>query len=335
MSSSKIRQRMKAGSRIAATLGSLALLLAAAPAAQAAETTADGLKLVTVVNTVSRMGDDSFLPVLVGQSQGIFKKHGLEVQVAQGKTSQIASASLVAGRAQIALIQPAYVVSANAAGASFQMLGTIFHNLDYDIITSTDIKELKQLEGKIMAGPGPNNGNTIVFRAALEKAGVDSSTLTYATVGAQAGILAALQTGQAQAGVLSTVAARDAVAAGLIDQGPVSKYLPNQTAVAITSTKDLLASDGDVIRTFMEALAESNQWVLDNKEAALGVLAKATNVTPDEVRPDFEADFPLLGPSLAMDTKGLQDWNDIALQYKLIDKPVSVDDIYTPAFLPK
>lgn len=318
-----------------AAIAAAAFCLAMPVAADAADKTPDGLWAVTVVNTVSRMADDSFLPVLVGQKRGVFRKHGMQVEVTVGRTSQVASASLVSGRALLGFIQPAYVVSANSAGGNFRLLGSVYHQLDYNIVTSTDITSLKQLEGKIMAGPGPNNGNTIVFRATLEKAGVNSGTLTYATVGAQSAILAALKTGQAQAGLLSTVAAREAVATGLIDQGPVSKYLQNQTSVGIATTTDLLKKEPDLIRSFLAALKECNDWVIDNPAEALPILAEAMKGSLDDARPIFEADFPLLRKTLAINAEGLQDWINIALEYKLIEKRVSVEEVYTPDFLPK
>jgi len=293
---------------------------------------ADGLTTVRLANT--KYGAE-LLPVTAGLKLGIFAKHGVDLQVTTAKSSEIATSALVSGRQDLGLMQGAFVVSADAAGASLKMVGSLMDELDYHIITSKDVTSLEQLAGKKMGNPGPNNGNTATMKAVLDSAGVGADSMTYVTVGVQAAILAALQADQVQAGLLVAPFTIQARAAGLNDLGTVEKYVPKMTAAAVAGDAKYLERNPDAVRRFLAGMVESTRWVADNPAEAIEILQEAENMTPEVAKESYDEIAGVYSKTGAIDEQGLQGWIDVALKYGVMNRSISAGDVYTNEYLPK
>lgn len=275
------------------------------------------------------------LPITVGQQRGIFAKHGVNLQTTAVKTSDIATSALVSGRADLGLVQAAYVVSADAAGADLVMVGTLIDQLDYHIITAKNITSLDQLAGQKMGEPGPNNGNTATMKAVMDGAGIGANKLTYVTVGAQTGILAALETNQVQVGLLVAPFNLQAKAAGLHDLGRVDTYLPHNTAAAIAGLSKTLAAKATDVRNFLAAMVESTQWTAANPAEATKILASALGLSPAMAKASYEDYAPIYSPDGTIDVGGLNTWIKVAHKYGVVNRPISASAVYTDKYLPK
>lgn len=317
-----------------AVLIAVGLVLAACAGnpAQSTKTDANGLRTVNLVNTKYAA---ELLPVTAGLSRGIFKAHGIDLKVTQAKSSDIATSALVSGRQDLALLQQAYVVSASASGANLVMVGNVLDELDYHIITSKDVTSLEQLAGKKFGGPGPNNGNTAVMRYVMDKAGIGQDKLTYVTVGVQAGILASIQAGQVDVGLLVAPFDIQARKAGLNDLGTVQKYLPGASAAVIAGVSETLKKKPDLVRDFIAALVESTRWVAKNPEAAVKLLAETEKMTPADAKASYDEVKDIYAKDGSMDVAALQTWIDVAVKYGVMKKPVKPEAIYSADYLPK
>jgi NitT/TauT family transport system substrate-binding protein len=310
----------------------LALSSLAACDSSSTPAAANGAATIRLVHTTS----DSIrsLPITAGQKQGIFAKHGINLVTTAVKTSDIATSALVSGRADLGLVQAAYVVSADAAGADLVMVGTLTDQLDYHIITARNITSLAQLAGHKMGEPGPNNGNTATMKAVMDGSGIGASKLTYVTVGAQSGILAALQTNQVQVGLLVAPFTLQATAAGLHDLGGVDKYLPNNTAAAIAGLSKTLSSRAGDVRNFLAAMVESIKWTSANPTAAIKIMQSDLGLSPQIAKESYEAYAPIYSSDGAVSVSGLKIWIDVAHKYGVVNKAVSPSTVYTDKYLP-
>jgi NitT/TauT family transport system substrate-binding protein len=319
--------------RAAALLAAAVLTLTACSGTgDSAKADSSGLRTVNLINTKYAA---ELLPVTAGLSRGIFKAHGIDLKVTQAKSSDVATSALVSGRQDLALLQQAYVVSASASGAPLVMVGNVLDELDYHIITSKDVTSLDQLAGKKFGGPGPNNGNTAVMRYVMDKAGIGQDKLTYVTVGVQAGILASIQAGQVQAGLLVAPFDIQARKAGLHDLGTVEKYLPGASAAVIAGVADKLKEKPDLVRDFLAALVESTRWVATNPDAAVKLLADTEKMSAADAKESYQEVAKIYAKDGTMDTAALQTWIDVAVKYGVMKKPVAPGDIYTDEYLRK
>lgn len=290
---------------------------------------------MTTLRLVNTKYDAEELPIIAGMERGVFKKHGIDLQVTTANTSSIATSALISNRADLALMQAAFVVSADAAGAKIQLIGQLLDQLDYHIITAKGIKSLSALAGQKMADPGPNNGNTATLKAVMDKAGIGADKLTYVTVGAQSAILAAIEQNQAQVGLLVapfTIQARDA---GLNDLGTVEKYLPNNTAAAFAAMPNTLQSKSAAVKEFLAAVLESAQWVAQNSSAAIAMLVKDDKLTQQVATEDYNEVASMYTKTGAIDPAGLQAWIEVATKYGVMKNAVPASSLYTDAYLPK
>src|SRR6266566_8911021 len=80
----------------------------------------------------------NYLPLLLADDQGIFKKHGLEVELLliPGATGMSA---LLSGQVQIAQIGGSEIVSAEASGSDLVMSGNLGSVLPYVFIVTKEI----------------------------------------------------------------------------------------------------------------------------------------------------------------------------------------------------
>lgn len=274
------------------------------------------------------------LPITAGLARGIFKKHGIDLQVTQAKTSSVASAALISGRADLGLMQSAFVVSADAAGGNLKLVGQVLDQLDYHVITAKGVQTLADLVGKKMGDPGPNNGNTATMKAVMDKAGYGATKLTYVTVGAQAAILAALQKNQVQVGLLVAPFTIQARAAGLNDLGTVEKYLPNNTAAAFAGTTDTLQKKSDLTRRFLAAVLESTQWVAQDPTGAIDLLMQSEKVSKAVATEDYNEVKDIYTKTGKIDPDGLSTWIQVATKYGVMKSEIPASGLFTNEYLP-
>lgn len=291
-------------------------------------------KALTTVRLVNTKYGAELLPLTAGLARGTFKKHGIKLETTKVKTSGIATSALVSGRADLGLVQAAYIVSADAAGGNVKMVGNVLDQLDYHIITAKGITSLKQLVGKKMADPGPNNGNTATMKAVMDKAGIGANKLTYVTVGAQSAILAAIESNQAQVGLLVAPFTFQATAHGLNDLGTVVKYLPNNTAAVIAGVNKTLQQKPGMVRNFLAAFYESSRWVKAHPAAAIQILEKADKMTPTSAKKSYDAVDNFYSTTGVISKAGLQTWIKVAVKYGVMNKSISVNSVYTSKYLP-
>jgi NitT/TauT family transport system substrate-binding protein len=304
----------------------------AGQAGRAGSGTGGGLTTLRLTNT--KYGGE-LLPVTAGLKRGVFAQHGIDLKVTNAKSSEVATSALVSGRQDLGLMQAAFVVSADAAGADLVMVGSLMDELDYHIITAKDVTSLEQLAGKKMGDPGPNNGNTATMKAVMDKAGIGADKLTYVTVGAQAAILAALQANQVQVGLLVAPFTIKARAAGLNDLGTVDKYLPHMTAAVIAGVDKTLRAKADLVRDFLAALVESTRWCAQHADEAIKILMEAENMSPGDAEESYREVADIYAKDGSIDPAGLQTWIDVAVKYSVMNKAVKVSDVYTDEYLAK
>jgi NitT/TauT family transport system substrate-binding protein len=328
--------RLRRGAILVAAASAVLIGVTACSSAGAPTTSASpGAAKLQTLNLVTTKYDAELLPVTVAQQKGFFKAHGVDLQVTKANTSDIAAAALVSGREDLGIVQGAYVTSAAAAGAKIQMIGALMDQLDYHIITAKNITSLKQLQGKIMGDPGPANGNTATMKAVMDKAGYKSTSLTYATVGAQDAILAGLQAGQVQVGLLVAPYTIQARAAGLHDLGTVTKYVPDMSAAAFAGVPENMKKKSAVIKNFMAALVEGSQWASKNKSKAIAILEKASGMTPTIAAQSYAEAAPYYTKTGHLSPSGLKGWIADAVKYGVQPTSVPVSTVYTDSYLAK
>lgn len=124
------------------------------------------------------INDPEFMGYFIAIDEGYYKEEGLEVNYIPGGPDVIPPASLLTGKADVALTSLMETASAVAEkGAPFKIIGAQFQKSPDSVISleSSGIKSIKDLPGKTVACPPLSLGT---FNVLLGLNGVDPSTVT-------------------------------------------------------------------------------------------------------------------------------------------------------------
>lgn len=105
------------------------------------------------------VNDAEFMGYFVGIQQGFYKTENVDLTYLSGGPDVIPESALLAGRAALALTAPDTTVRAIASqGARFKIIGAQFQKNPIGVVSlaSNPIKNVKALEGKVLAVPPVN-----------------------------------------------------------------------------------------------------------------------------------------------------------------------------------
>ena len=89
----------------------------------------------------------------IAQGQGIFTKHGVEVEMIYLRNSSLQMAALATGDVQIASSGGAPVLSAVSGGQDLKIVASPSNRLAYDVVARPEIKEAKDCAANASASP--------------------------------------------------------------------------------------------------------------------------------------------------------------------------------------
>jgi NitT/TauT family transport system substrate-binding protein len=211
----------------------------------------------------------------IAKDAGIFKKHGLDVNVIYIEGTPKALMSLFAGELQVVAGTGPAVASARVRGADASMIMGFEVYLPYYLIATPAIKSIEDLKGKVGANHSAATSADFAMRLGLRNIGLDPERdVNLRVVGATNLRMLMMQQGQAQFTVISTTEREEAEKLGfkiLVDLA--SKKIPYPHAGVITSQK-ILKEKHDAMLRFGRASVEAIHYFKNNKPQSLAILKK-------------------------------------------------------------
>src|SRR5436190_2416410 len=186
----------------------------------------------------------------VAKDAGIFKKHGLDVNVVYIEGTPKALMSLFAGELQVVAGTGPAVVQAKMRGADVTMIMGFEVFLPYYLIATPDVKRVEDLKGKTGSNHSAATSADFAMRWGLRNIGFDPDRdVNLRVVGATNLRMLAMQQGQAQFTVITTTEREEAEKRGfkvLVDLA--SKRIPYPHSGVITSEKILREKRDSILR---------------------------------------------------------------------------------------
>jgi NitT/TauT family transport system substrate-binding protein len=142
-----------------------------------------------------------------------FTKHGLDVTLQQSSGSPSSLAAIVSGRAEFASIAVTTLANAAAEGVKAKMVVT--GNFDFPgmIISTQQIKSIKDLEGKRMGATAIGSMEYAIATSYLKKQGIDLSKIEWVATRQTPNTIQAMSANQISAAWIVMSAAVTALAA--------------------------------------------------------------------------------------------------------------------------
>ena len=271
---------MKLTVRIIGYMGCLLLALSAATVTHGA----DALRKMTVGQAGVNPGAGLFS---IAVSQGLYKKHGLDVEIVKTNTTAAVQAML-AGKMQMATgAGAAAFITAQLEGApGFTLVGSWVNVFPYKIMAQKGIRKVEDLRGKTghVGAPFGTIPDT-ALRFALNRLKIDSEKdvkLVQHSNADPASILAAMEKGEVQFGILAPpfdlIAERRGYEMLLALPG---LGIPWQQNGEIVPTSYLKSNRDNVVR-LMRATADASKFFFEQKEKTLDIMTEYLGRPRDE-----------------------------------------------------
>jgi len=266
----------------------------------------------------------AFSTAFVAANEGIFKKHGLDVEMKLVPNSSTTPAALVADSLQVATPTAPITLQAVEQGLDLMVLagGSYYAKgiEDVAIMVKPDspIKSAKDFEGKRVATAGLNAFLHVLFRKWLQENGADYKKVTF-TETPFAQQLDVLRSGQVD-GIL---AVQPFLARGLeSNMGRVVAYyiaaLEGETLAGwFVATRKWVEANPKQAAAFAAAINEATDLAMKDRE----VVRKA-NLVYIPFPADVQAKFPDARYRAVVTPEVVEKWNKIALEQAMLKKAV-------------
>jgi ABC-type nitrate/sulfonate/bicarbonate transport system substrate-binding protein len=223
-----------------------------------------------------------FAPLWIARDKGIFRDERIDPEVTYIQGNVRVVQSLVAGEVSFGIAGTAGAVSARAAGEEVIVVAVPMNRLDYTFVARQPVNKPADLAGKKVGIGAVGGSDELATRIALEKLGVNPSSLTMITTGGSAERLAALRVGSVDAAVVggATFIGGGAGLHKVLDLTDLGVEFP---FTAIFTTKKFAAANRDVVLRFIRSYMRGVRFFQENKDEAIAITARNLRTTNKEL----------------------------------------------------
>ena len=232
--------------------------------------------------------------VWLGEDQGFYKKHGLDVTSVFTGSGSVTSQALIAGEAKAASTSVGPTAAAVSAGADLVILAGTIHILPYQFWVLPQVRQPADLKGKRVAISTFGSGSHLAAEVALNSLGLDPvrDKIAIMQVGTQPDRVAALASGRIDATPLEPgfgQAAKDKGLTVLVDL--TKTEVPYLNTVLVASRRFIKESPQQV-ESFLKGTIDGLAFLPNpaNEKAVKSVLARRLKLnSPQSIQIMYDA----------------------------------------------
>lgn len=257
--------------------------------------------------TMARLAPSSLLWLhAIANDQKMYERHGLQVNDVQVNSSAALVQAVASGSADAGIALGDNVMQAVDQGASVVITGAILQKPVLRLIGN--VNSVAELRGQRVTAGAIQGGTTDLLLYMMQKEGLSQQNTHVIALTNSSDRVVALQNGQLQGALLippfDTLALRNG--AKLLDV-----YDDYWLQTPLIVNKDWAARNPQTATNLTQALAEAAAWIYDpaNKEAAIDILARYTNVDHDIVAEGYKfmvEEIQAISPDLSVPAAGLE-----------------------------
>jgi NitT/TauT family transport system substrate-binding protein len=229
----------------------------------------------------------------LAKDAGLFKKHGLDVEIIYIPAGSTAIQAMISGEVSIGWgNEAAGVVASHAAGYPLKMTAILVNKFVYSFVTPPTITRPQDLKGKSVAVSRFGAGSDFITRMALQSWGLDPvKDVTILQIGNSPARLGALMAGRIQGSIINLSQQTRARRAGLRVLADLSQIDAEYPQGVVYTTPAYINKRPDVLLKFTRAYVESVRLFKTNRQAALQVIERHTGLTDKEEAADYYDTF--------------------------------------------
>jgi len=212
----------------------------------------------------------------VAKDAGIFKKHGLDLELVFINGSVRGIQSLLAGDLGYTGAVGTAAINARLAGGDVAIIQSQMNTLPYFIIGNPNIKSPEELKGRSAAVHIPGTSADFALRLALMRVGIAYKDIKAVTVGGGPARMAAVTTGQLDFTVVTEPEKIQGEKFGLKVILDMAKLNVPFQFNCVVSTRKRIRESPDEVRRVVWAMAEAIHFYKTHKEQAIKIMEKYT-----------------------------------------------------------
>ena len=232
-----------------------------------------------------------YAPVFVAKEKGFFKREGLYPEIVVISRNEQIVQALISDSLQFGNVPPNLLLALRQQGfTETKLIAGSFNGTTYSLIALPKYKKMEDLKGGArLAMSGITSAAAMMMKEILKQRGVlyprDYSLLS---VGGSTVQFTALQTKQVDAALLAEPISLIAVEQGFRNLGDAYKLLPDYQLSAIGVREGWAQKNRAVVIRYLKALVSTYQWLHDNREEAIKLLASITKLDKKYIPKSWE-----------------------------------------------
>ncbi len=264
----------------------------------------------------------SFLNIFVARDAGLFKKHGLDVELIQ-MAGPLPIAALSAGEIDYLTGYTTGLVAASQ-GAPLKGLIVTMRKPPFYIVSEPAIQKPEDLAGKRFAVDRIGSLQHLVARVFLKTKGMNPEKVIFTQTGSVSNTVTSLGQGAVSAALLSGPHNVIMVQKGFRQIGGADELPVNFPTSGLVVHEAKIRSDANRIKTVIRAMLDSLTFSQRERAWMINYVKDKWKLDTKVAETVYEQWLSTLAPDGKVNLKELQDYFDLAYSFKQIPAPVHV-----------
>lgn len=288
---------------------------------------AEQIKIALPVNSLESM------PIYVAQDKGIFKKHGLDIDVITSRGGGEAMKAYIAGDVAIVATGFPEVGLMRARGVDVMLYFAQTSRVPFSLLGRTGINSVADLKGKTIAVTSPGSLTWNLTRYFVKQAGFDPDRdVSLVSVGGGGEILGALKSARADAAMLFepfvTIAVKQGLAHVVVD---VDQELDAFSSSPLSTSKAFLGKSPQQANGIFDALVEAQKFIRDDKAAVFEIATKRfPSANPEVLKSALEHMYKVYSADGKFTRANVQRTQEICVDLKIMPESYPYDEVVAP-----
>jgi len=280
----------------------------------------------------------AFIPADIGVETGIFKKHGIDLDIAAFAGDVKMVQALTANSLDIALGgSPSF--SAIVKGAPMKAVAVFSgapNIIMLTVLKDGPFKTIDDLKGHTVSVSGAGSLTFWLTQQLSRRLGWGDDGIKITPLGASEAQIAALMTHQIDGTTTDSVTVEKFVESGngriLVKFGD---YFPDFTTSCIYASNDLIEHNPGALRAFLAGWFETIAYMRDHRPAVLDTTIKLIGMSPGVASAIYDDTMPTMSLDGRFNPKALDLLADSFVAMKLLPSKPDMASLLTEAYLPK
>jgi ABC-type nitrate/sulfonate/bicarbonate transport system substrate-binding protein len=233
----------------------------------------------------------NFIPIFIAQRDGLFEKHGLEVQIKRTGSTEAATAALLSGDLDIAITPPEGALANYVAGGPLRVIGGNLNGLPLSLIANPRFQRIEDLRGAKLGTSSLTEGTAIYTMEILSRHGLRyPGDYEFSLVGVHTARWQALQSGALDAALQLIPLNFVAEDCGYKNLGEAYQYIPEIAFISLIVDIQWAEKNDAVLLATLKGIREGVSRFYDprNDEAILRILADIVKAEPKYIRQSLD-----------------------------------------------